>query len=122
MITDARRVLHAVVVAYNNKKWDELRALYAEDAVMLPPNHDPIRGRDAITEYLRSIRDVAGPLDDGSFDAVRARANGKIADLVDKFTMGSGRVRLLADGLFERQPDGSVLVGVDQFGFADAAG
>jgi hypothetical protein len=28
----------------------------------------------------------------------------------------------LADGLYERQPDGSVLFGVDQVGFADVAG
>ena len=122
MIADARRVMHATVVAYNDKKWEELRALYTEDAVVLLPNHDPIQGRDAIIEYDKSVRDVAGPIDDGSFEPVRARANGKIANLVDKFTTGSGHVRWLADGLYERQPDGSVLFGVDQVGFADAVG
>ena len=122
MIADARRALHAAVIAYDNKKWDEMRALYTEDAVALVPNHDPIRGRDAFIEYARSVRDVYGPFDEGSFEPVRATANGKLADLVDKFTTESGRVRWLADEFFERQPDGSVLIGVDQVGFADAAG
>lgn len=122
MIADARRVMHATVGAYNDKRWDELRALYTADAVALLPNHDPIRGRDAIIEFLRGVRDVVGPIDDASFESVRARASGKMADLIDRFTTGSGRVRWVADGLYERQPDGSVLFGVDQVGFADTAG
>ena len=35
MIADARRTLHAAVIAYDNKKWDEMRALFTEDAVAM---------------------------------------------------------------------------------------
>jgi len=41
---------------------------------------------------------------------------GKIANLVFTFTAQSGRARGLADVLYECQPDGSVLLGVDQVG------
>jgi uncharacterized protein (TIGR02246 family) len=33
---------------------DGVAALYAEDAVYLPPHHEAVRGRDAIREYLRT--------------------------------------------------------------------
>ena len=120
MIADARQTEHAIFVAYNDRKWDELRTQYTEDAVGLPPNHDPVLGRDAWADYLRSIRDVAGPLDP-QFDWVRVRVTGgRTAHVVSKFTTQSGRVHMTYTGLYERQPDGSALLGVDQFGFGDA--
>jgi ketosteroid isomerase-like protein len=121
IIADAKHTEHAIVVAYNDRKWDEFGALYAEDAVMLPPNQEPIRGRAAIVDYVRGIRDVVGELGDTS-EYVRVRSSGKLADLVGKFTAQSGRVHLIYQGLYERQPDGSVLMGVDHFAFRDAMG
>jgi ketosteroid isomerase-like protein len=58
MVADAMRTESAVAAAYNDKKWDELATMYTEDAVAMPPNHEPVRGRDAIIEYFRSVRDV----------------------------------------------------------------
>ena len=120
MIADAKRTENAVMVAWNAKKWDELGALYAEDAVVLPPNHGPVAGRAAIVEYFRGLRDALGEL--GGFESVRTSANGRLADLVAKFTAESGRVRMIYQGHYERQPDGSVLLGVDQPAFVDAVG
>jgi ketosteroid isomerase-like protein len=120
MIADAKKTENAIFVAYNEKKWDELGALYTEDAVLLPPNHDPVVGPAAIVEYYRGLRDAFGEL--GDIEPVRARASGRLADLVTKFTAHFGRVRMIYQGLFERQPDGSVLAGVDHPAFIDAMG
>ena len=119
MVADAMRTESAVFAAYNDKKWDELRAMYTDDAVALPPNHEPIRGQDAIVEYLRGVRDVYGPIDGRCCEHVRVRGSGKLADLVSNFTVKSGSVRVIGEALYERQPDGTVLLGVDQFGFRD---
>jgi len=118
MIADAKRTDRAVVVAYNNKNWDELGPLWAEDALVLPPNHEPVRGRDAIIEYLRDARDVFGPIDDG-WEHIRVKASGTFASLAGLFTLQSGHVRLTYAQLYERQPDGSVLLAVDQFNFRE---
>ena len=89
------------------------------EAVVIDPGLEP----GLIVEFLRGIRDVAGPVEGGPpFEHVRVRASGKVADLVANFTMQSGRVRMIYQGLYERQPDGSVLLGVDHFAFRDAAG
>ena len=40
MVADAKRTESAIVAAWNDKKWDELGPLYAEDALVLPPNHE----------------------------------------------------------------------------------
>jgi ketosteroid isomerase-like protein len=119
MLADVMRVVHANFIAYNDRKWDEFALTYTEDAVFLPPHRDPVRGRDAITETHLRLRDVTGPVDLDSIEPVRARANGKIANLVYTFTAQSGHLRAGADVLYERRPDGSVLLGVDQVGFRE---
>jgi len=115
MMRDVMRVAHANFVAYNDKKWDEFRMTFTDDAIMLPPNQDPVRGPDAITDTHRELRDVLGAVDLESFELVRARADGKIANLVYTFTTES-HVRFMSDVLYERQPEGSVLLGVLQVG------
>jgi ketosteroid isomerase-like protein len=123
MRADAMRVEHAIAVAYNDKKWEDLRTLYADDALGLPPNHDPVHGGDAWVAYLRGARDLVGPLDEASFQPVHVSVtDGRVAHVVGEFTMQSGRVRMVYTGLYERRADGSVVLAVDQFGFRDAAG
>jgi ketosteroid isomerase-like protein len=119
MLADVLRVVHTNFATYNDRKWDEFRLTYAEDAVFLLQNQDPVRGRDAITETHRRVRDAFGPVDLDSIKVVRARANGKIANLVYTFTAQSGHVRALANVFYERQPDGSVVLAVDQPGFRE---
>ena len=55
MVADAKLAESAIIAGYNDKKWDELRALYSEDALLLPPNHEPVQGRNAIIEYFQGI-------------------------------------------------------------------
>jgi len=45
------------VAASNDGDADALAALYAEDAVLLPPDHEPIQGRDAIGAFWREGTD-----------------------------------------------------------------
>lgn len=51
----ARRAIESAVTRYvaasNNGDAEALTALYAEDAVLLPPDHQPIEGREAIGEF-----------------------------------------------------------------------
>jgi len=119
MLADVMQVVHTNFATYNDRKWDELRLTYAEDAVFLIQNQDPVQGRDAITESHRRLRDVTGPVDLDSIEVVRARANGQIANLVYTFTAQSGHIRALANVFYERQPSGSVLLAVDQPGFRE---
>ena len=118
MVAAARRTERAILVAVNDKKWDELRTLYSEDAVLMPPNHEPVQGRDAIVEYIRSLRDVAGKLDDGE-EYLRVKASGDLASLAVTFSANSGHLRMTDTELYERQPDGSVVMAVEQFGFRE---
>ena len=119
MLSDVMRVVHTNFATYNDRKWDDFRLTYAEDAVFLIQNQDPVRGRDAITEAHRRLRDVTGPVDLESIEVTRARASGTTANLVYTFTAQSGHMRGLANVFYERQPDGSVVLGVDQPGFRE---
>ena len=119
MLAEVMRVVHTNFATYNERKWDEFRLTYAEDALFLIQNQDPVRGRDAITEAHRRLRDVTGPVDLDSIEVTRARASGTTANLVYTFTAQSGHMRGLANVFYERQPDGSVVLGVDQPGFRE---
>jgi len=44
----------ARVEAARGSDWEALSALYARDAVLLPPNQPPLQGRDAIREWYAS--------------------------------------------------------------------
>ena len=116
---DVMRVVHTNFATYNDGRWDQFALTYAEDALFLVQNRDPVRGRDAITEAHRRLRDVTGPVDLDSIEIVRARADGETAKLVYTFTAQSGHLRALANVFYERQPDGSVVLGVDQPGFRE---
>src|SRR5215207_5421790 len=41
------------VTASNESDAEALAALYADDALLLPPDHEPIHGREAIVEFWR---------------------------------------------------------------------
>lgn len=57
----ARRAIEAAVQRYveasNQGDADALASLYADDAVLLPPDHEPVRGRAAIGEFWRQGTD-----------------------------------------------------------------
>jgi uncharacterized protein (TIGR02246 family) len=57
----SRRAIEAAVQRYvdasNHGDADALASLYADDAVLLPPDHEPVRGRAAIGDFWRQGTD-----------------------------------------------------------------
>jgi len=57
----SKRAIEAAVQRYveasNQGDADALASLYADDAVLLPPDHEPVRGRAAIGEFWRQGTD-----------------------------------------------------------------
>ena len=57
----SRRAIEAAVQRYvdasNQGDADALASLYADDAVLLPPDHEPVRGRAAIGDFWRQGTD-----------------------------------------------------------------
>lgn len=119
MIADAIRLDQTFMELWNDRNFEELgRVYYVDDALLVPPNHEPIRGRDGIIKYLEGARDAFGEMEVAP-DPHRASASGNLVSLVGKMFVHSGQVRMTSHELFERQPDGSLKVTVDMVGFRD---
>jgi uncharacterized protein (TIGR02246 family) len=60
-VGSSRRAIEAAVQRYvdasNQGDADALASLYADDAVLLPPDHEPVRGRAAIGDFWRQGTD-----------------------------------------------------------------
>lgn len=114
-IAEATAVQHTLIEFYNGRKWDELGALYLEDAIAVPPNHEPIHGRAAIVEYWKSIRDTVGEGQCG--EPLEGTVSGNLVALVSRScTAHSGLLGFTAHELYERQADGSLRYKFDMFG------
>src|SRR5919197_3122344 len=51
---------------WNANKLDEMvEFYYVDDAFIIPPNHDPVRGKKDILEYFKGIRPSVGELQTG---------------------------------------------------------
>jgi len=121
MITDTRKLIDRQIQLWNENKLDELVAgHYVEDAVMLPPNHEPIHGRRAILAYIKSIRDIAGEFDKGDY-LIRATSSGNSVSWIGQYSLRRGTFRITSHELFVRQSDGSMRNAVDMFGYRDPA-
>jgi ketosteroid isomerase-like protein len=57
-MAEAREVMDRVTDALVAGRLDELRACYADDATVVTPETDEIRGADAVVDYLRSFADA----------------------------------------------------------------
>jgi ketosteroid isomerase-like protein len=116
MVAEAVRMEQTLIDRYNARKFDELGAFWAEDAIALPPNQEPIRGRAAIVEYFRENRDTLGEAALIS-PPLASSVSGNLVAVMPEYTGHQGRLRVVAHELFERQPDGSLLCIQDQWGF-----
>jgi len=118
LATKVKEALGRFIQLWNDNKVDELVATYyTDDSILVPPNHEPIRGRAGILEYLKNAHDAVGP-----FDTLEApysmEASGDMVSNVGKISFRSHQIRFTTHERWERQPDGSVRVIVDMFGFA----
>jgi ketosteroid isomerase-like protein len=99
---------------FNARRFEDIGTLYEEDAILMPPNHEPVRGRAAIVDYWRGIRDVAGEVE--CHEPLRLSRSGNLISLAGFCTSHSGQVGYNAHELSARQADGSVRYRVDMFG------
>jgi ketosteroid isomerase-like protein len=120
LVTDTRKLLDTFVQLWKENKLEELVAGYfTEDPLMLPPNHEPIRGRQAILAYFKSVRDAVGEFDRGDY-LIRATPSGDDSvSWAGQFSFHDGKLRFTAHELFVRQPDGSMRCAVKMVGFRD---
>jgi uncharacterized protein (TIGR02246 family) len=72
---------------WNASDADGIAALYAEDAVYLPPHHQAVHGRDAICEYLKTP--LAHGISDLVFEVAYIKQQGSTA-----WDIGTYRMRI----------------------------
>src|SRR5688500_19564085 len=84
MLAEAVRMQQQLIERYNARKFEEMGAFWAEDAIALPPNHEPIRGRAAIVEYFRENRDTLGEAEVGP--PLASSVSGNLVAVVPQYT------------------------------------
>ena len=119
MVTDTRKAIETFAQLWKENKLEELVAGYfTEDALMLPPNHEPVRGYQGILAYFKGVRDAAGEFDRGDY-LLRATPNGDSVSFAGQFSFHDGKLRITTHELFVRQSDGSMRCAIKMFGFRD---
>jgi uncharacterized protein (TIGR02246 family) len=71
---------------WNSGDLEKVVAIYAPDAVYLPPHHEAVHGRNAIREYLRGPRSHG--VSDLAFDVTYIKQSGDVAWDVGTYRMG----------------------------------
>lgn len=120
MVTETRKLVDRFIELWKENKLEELVAgHYTEDAMVLPPNSEPIRGRQAILAFYKSLRDVVGEFDKGE-NMIRATPSGNYSvSWVGQYSFHDGKLRYVTHELYVRQPDGSMRNAVDMIGNRD---
>ena len=112
----SRRAIEAAVDRYvaasNEGNADALTELYTEDAVLLPPDHAPIHGRDAIGEFWRQGTDSGLAV-----RTLRVEVEGSLGYLVGQYNLPSTDDEPADSGKYvmclRRQRDGSWKLSAD---------
>ena len=84
-----RNGIESIVTAANHADWTGWTAVYADDAVIMPPNSPPIMGRTALQELLAALP----PTSDWALDVIDLDGRGDLA-----FVRGAYRFRMLLPG------------------------
>jgi len=106
----ARRAIEAAVTRYvaasNQGDSEALTALYAEDAVLLPPDQEPIQGREAIGAFWRQGTDQGLEV-----TTLRVEVEGDLGYLVGRYHLPGTPEEPADSGKYvmclRRQPDGA---------------
>ncbi|MBI2071557.1 MAG: nuclear transport factor 2 family protein [Gemmatimonadetes bacterium] len=93
---------------FQAKDWDALSQLYAEDAVLMPPNHPAVVGRAAIREFTATFPPVVefsltNDVIDGIGDLAYVRGRYRMTLAIEGTPTDSGKYIEIR----RRQPDGS---------------
>jgi uncharacterized protein (TIGR02246 family) len=93
------------VAASNEGDAEALADLYAEDALLLPPDHEPIHGRTAIGEFWRQGTDTGLEV-----SPLRLEVHGDVAYVVGRYRLPPTEEEAADSGQYvlclKRQPDG----------------
>ena len=94
------------VAASNEGDAEALTELYAEDAVLLPPNHEPIHGREAIGEFWQQGTDTGLEV-----STLRLEVEGNVAYLIGRYRLPPTEQEEADSGQYvlclKRQTDGT---------------
>lgn len=100
-------------VLFAEGRIDEIgEVFYAPDAMLLPPDADPVRGRPAIVAYLKGLREQSGK---GVFGVMRTQTDGGVAYIAGTATFPAMNLDCVTLETYERQADGIWKCVVDMF-------
>lgn len=109
---DIERTIRAYAAASNAGDVDSLVSLYADDAVVLPPDHGPVAGRQAIADFWREGLEPGMEL-----TPVRITVAGDLAYAVGRYVLPPTAADPADSGkmvfCLRRQPDGRWRVTAD---------
>lgn len=104
---------------WNEDKIEEcIKQVYSEDAISLPPNHEPLRGHAEIIAYFKPARQIFGKLKEG-VAPLRIKSSGNITSFMTQYETVQPSVRFTAHEVYQRQSDGTVKLTHDMFGLRD---
>ncbi|MGO9388828.1 YybH family protein [Rhodoblastus sp.] len=107
--------------AYNNLKGDAFAAMYAKDAVVMPPGSQPIMGAEAIGKFWAD-RIKPGNRKNHTYEILSVQRDGKLAYQTNRYTLdvvdATGAVKKVSGNavrVFEKGPNGKWLIKVHIF-------
>ena len=124
-VTDYRTEVLAVARAWekcaNARDARGIAALYAENAILLPPGQPAIRGRQNIEKFWQGFLDAGAS--DAKLNSIQIVGSGNLAYEIGEFSAmmpqpsggtapGTGKYLVV----LERQPDGNFQMVADMFG------
>ena len=106
--------------AFNSGDAKAVCALYTDDAILLPPTHDVIKGPDAVDKFIAGILGMGAK--GHKFELIEASGDGNIVYGTAKWS-ATGKDSAGADqpwgglstAIFEKQADGSLKIKVQTF-------
>jgi ketosteroid isomerase-like protein len=115
-VAEAVGMQEKIAEYWNARQWDRYAALYEDDAIALPPNHEPIYGNTNIAAFYAGVRDVAGEIAGHGTYRATASGNGDLVAVVGNYSSYSGQLSYTTHEVWRRQPDGSLKMHIDMFG------
>jgi ketosteroid isomerase-like protein len=99
-----------------NGDWQVLHGLYADDAVLMPPDHETVRGVDAIIEYYSTANPAEG-IAGFNTDTDVIHGDATIGYHRGAWSMGSGEGAVTGSYLWvmRRTPDGEWRIVAEMF-------
>ena len=106
--------------AFNSGDSKAVSALYTDDAILLPPTHDIIKGPDAVDKFMAGILGMGAK--GHKFELIEASGDGNIVYGTAKWSV-TGKDSAGADqpwgglsmAVFEKQTDGSLKIKAQSF-------